>query len=205
MPQYFDEQPGAASEPHLIEVLLPDVSFTMHTDRGVFSHRRLDTGTGVLLRTVAPLPEHGRFLDLGCGAGAIALTMALRAPAAEVWAVDVNDRARALCLANAEALGIDTIRVARPEEVDPQLTFDRIWSNPPIRIGKTALHQMLGQWLDRLDFAGTATLAVQRHLGADSLHRWLEQRGHRVARAGSRAGFRILDVSARTAGRSTPA
>jgi 16S rRNA (guanine1207-N2)-methyltransferase len=205
VPQYFDERPEVGSDPRPVEVLLPDISFTMHTDRGVFSHGRLDTGTGLLLRTAAPLPSTGHFLDLGCGAGPIALVMALRAPLATVWAVDVNDRARELCRANAETLELGNVRVARPDEVEPDLRFDRIWSNPPIRIGKQALHELLGVWLDRLAPEGRATLVVQRHLGADALQRWLVARGHAVERSASRAGFRVLEVSALHTGSTGPA
>jgi 16S rRNA (guanine1207-N2)-methyltransferase len=199
VPQYFDEQPDTRSDPRSVEVLLPDLSFTMRTDRGVFSHGRLDTGTGLLLRVAAALPDSGVMLDIGCGSGAVAITMALRAPGATVWAVDVNARARELCRSNAAALGLDNVHVAHPDQVDPDLRFDRIWSNPPIRVGKALLHDLLELWLDRLVPGGSATLVVQRHLGADSLHRWLEQRGHVVHRLASRAGFRVLEVAARPA------
>jgi 16S rRNA (guanine1207-N2)-methyltransferase len=197
VPQYFDEEPDTPSDPRTVEILLPDVSFTMRTDRGVFSHGRLDTGTSLLLRAAAPLPPSGVFLDLGCGAGAIALTMACRAPGATVWAIDVNARARELCRSNAAALGLANVRVAHPDEIEPELQLDRIWSNPPIRVGKAQLHGLLDQWLDRLEPDGSATLVVQRHLGADSLHRWLEHRGHTVHRLASRAGFRLFEVAAR--------
>jgi 16S rRNA (guanine1207-N2)-methyltransferase len=197
VPQYFDEEPDTPSDPRTVDVLLPDVSFTMRTDRGVFSHGRLDTGTSLLLRAAAALPPSGVFLDLGCGAGAVAITMAHRAPGATVLAVDVNARARDLCRSNAATLGLATVRVAHPDEVEPELRFDRIWSNPPIRVGKAQLHDLLEQWLDRLEPDGSATLVVQRHLGADSLHRWLEHRGHTVHRIASRAGFRLLEVAAR--------
>jgi len=191
---YFDESPAAASDERVVEVLLPDVSFTMRTDRGVFSHGRLDTGTNLLLRTVAAPPQHGELLDLGCGAGAIALTMARRAPEATVWAVDVNARARDLCAANAATNELTNLRVAHPDDVDPALCFAAIWSNPPIRVGKAAVHELLSTWLRRLDRGAIASLVVQRHLGADSIHRWLESEGFEVARVASRAGYRVLEV-----------
>lgn len=195
MSHYFDEQPAVPSEERTIEVTLPDLSFTMTTDRGVFGHGRLDTGTNLLLRTAPPPPTDGHLLDLGCGAGAIALTLAQRSPGAIVHAVDVNERARALCRANAARLGLDNVVVETPEEVDPALRFAAIWSNPPIRIGKDALHELLSTWLGRLTPDGVAALVVQRHLGADSLHRWLEQQGLVVARAASRSGYRVLMVT----------
>ena len=93
---YFDADPDTASDPVLFDVTLPDTAFVLETDRGVFSHGHLDTATSTLLRADLPLASSGDLLDLGCGAGPIALAMALRVPGATVWAVDVNARARSL-------------------------------------------------------------------------------------------------------------
>lgn len=196
MPHYFDPEPTAASAP--VEVLwsLPDGPLRITTDRGVFGHGRVDVGTKLLLLTVPP-PPTGQLLDLGCGAGPIALAMARRAPTGLVWAVDVNARARALTAANARANGIDNVRAAAPDEVPPDLRFDAIWSNPPIRIGKQALHELLVEWLDRLSEHGVAHLVVQKHLGADSLARWLVEQGYAVERVATGGGFRVLEVRPR--------
>ena len=193
MPHYFDPSPGATSAEEAVPVTLGDVSFTLRTDRGVFSHGRLDAGTAVLLRAAPVLPPTGAALDLGCGSGAIALTMALREPALAVWAVDVNERARALCAANAAANGV-TVSVAAPDEVPPDLRFDVIWSNPPIRVGKDVLHELLLTWLPRLAPGGHAVLVVHKHLGADSLQRWLVGQGFPTARLASAKGYRLLEV-----------
>ena len=85
---------------------------------------------------------------------------------------------------------------ADPDEVPATARFATIWSNPPIRIGKPALHDLLTRWLGRLADGGTACLVVQKHLGADSLARWLGEQGWRVTRLSSRAGYRILLVAA---------
>jgi 16S rRNA (guanine1207-N2)-methyltransferase len=190
--QYFDDDPSVASEPLSIDVTLPDTAFTLETDRGVFSRGQLDAGTGLLLRTPIELPRSGHLLDLGCGAGPIALALARRAPEAEVWAIDVNERARQLCIRNAARNDIDNVVVRAPGEVDPSIVFAAIWSNPPIRIGKAALHQLLATWLDRLDEGGAAALVVQKYLGADSLQRWLIEQGWPTTRRASKAGYRIL-------------
>jgi 16S rRNA (guanine1207-N2)-methyltransferase len=191
---YFDPSPGGRSDERRVEVVLPDTSFTFTTDRGVFSHGHLDTGTAVLLRTVPPPPPNGELVDLGCGAGPIAITLARRAPGARVWAIDVNERARDLARRNASAAACPGIVVAAPDEVPADLRVDVIWSNPPIRIGKAALHELLATWLGRLAPGGAAYFVVQRHLGADSLHRWLVGRGAVVERLASHAGFRVLEV-----------
>jgi 16S rRNA (guanine1207-N2)-methyltransferase len=192
---YFDEQPGVASGTESVDVTLPGVAFTMNTDRGVFSHGHLDTGTALLLREAPAPPPAGNLLDLGCGAGPVALTLALRAPDATVWAVDVNARARELTRANAERNRLTNVRVVAPDELPHGVVFDAIWSNPPIRIGKAALHDLLTTWLQRLAPGGSALLVVQKHLGADSLQRWLVDQGHPTERIASRAGFRLLRVT----------
>jgi 16S rRNA G1207 methylase RsmC len=192
--QYFDEQPNVTSDTKVVDVALSDVAFTMLTDRGVFSHGHLDTGTSLLLRAAPPPSLTGDLLDIGCGTGAIALTMALRSPTATVWATDVNDRARQLTASNAVRNGIGNVNVVGPDEVPAGVRFTTIWSNPPIRIGKAALHELLQRWLPRLADDGCAVLVVQKHLGADSLHRWLIGEGFGCERLTSRAGFRLLEV-----------
>jgi 16S rRNA (guanine1207-N2)-methyltransferase len=193
---YFDPEPSSRSHEREVTLVLPDVSLQFRTDSGVFAAERVDAGTKLLLlEGPAPDPSSGPLLDLGCGYGPIAITLAKRCPDATVWAVDVNERARELCRLNAAANGVDRqIRVARPDEVDPALQFGQIWSNPPIRIGKPAMHDLLSTWLGRLSPQGSAHLVVSRHLGADSLSTWLTGQGMRVERRRSRMGYRLLDV-----------
>ena len=196
--QYWTDSPGVASRPSEVDLLLPDVDLRLTTDRGVFSADRVDRGTRYLLLEGPDLPTGPvDLLDLGCGYGPIACTLASRRPEARVWAVDVNERARDLCRANAAAAGLANVEVAAPDDVPVDVRLAAIWSNPPIRIGKPALHDLLIRWLDLLTPDGTAHLVVQRHLGADSLARWLDDRGWATERRGSRKGFRLLDVAAR--------
>lgn len=198
MSHYFDPSPSAASRPRRVTVVLPDDAFEVETDHGVFSHGRLDTGTKFLLTDAPAPPETGVFLDLGCGAGPIALALARRRPQAHVIAIDVNARARELTERNARRLGVTNLDVREPDAVDPDLRFDLVWSNPPIKVGKAELHAMLDRWLSRLSPTGHAVLVVQKNLGSDSLQKWLIERGHPTVRHGSRAGYRLLVVSPRT-------
>jgi 16S rRNA (guanine1207-N2)-methyltransferase len=200
MTHYFDSEPTTASQPAEVVWSLPDGPLTIVTDRGVFGHGRVDTGTKLLLLSAPPPPPTGDLLDLGCGAGPIALTMARRAPGATVWAVDVNRRARELTALNAAANGIDNVRVVAPDEIPADLQFAAIWSNPPIRIGKEALHDLLHTWLARLTPGTAAHLVVQKHLGADSLQRWLVEQGFPTDRVATGAGFRVLRVTVDSVG-----
>lgn len=191
---YFAAEPGTPSERREIALHLPDRSLRLTTDRQVFSAGRVDPGTRYLLLDAPAPPATGTFLDLGCGYGPIACALAARAPGATVWAVDVNQRAIELCRANATANGLANVTVVPPDEVPAGTTFDLVWSNPPVRIGKAAMRDLLTSWLDRLRPTGSAVLVVQKHLGADSLHRWLETEGHPVDRLGSRGGYRLLEI-----------
>lgn len=192
---YFGRSPLVASQPSSVSLSLPDVHLTLATDRGVFSHGAVDAGTRYLLQEAPPPAPAGDALDLGCGYGPIACVLAHRAPGATVWAVDLNERARALCAANAATNGLTNVCVHDPEDVPADVRFETIWSNPPIRIGKAALHELLTRWLARLTPTGHAVLVVQKHLGADSLAAWLTAQGYRVDRVGSRQGYRLLRVS----------
>lgn len=192
MAHYFDQDPVSTSRTVVVDVALADVAFTMETDRGVFSHGHVDVGTAVLLRAAPPPAPGGALLDLGCGSGAIAMALALRSPGATVWAVDVNHRALELTARNAERNGLTNVVVATPDDVPDDVRFAAIWSNPPVRIGKRALHELLVHWLARLEVDGEAVLVVQKHLGADSLQRWLIDHGFPTERIASHAGFRLL-------------
>jgi 16S rRNA (guanine1207-N2)-methyltransferase len=193
---YFEEQPETASRPGSVTLVLPDLHLKLETDSGMFSPERVDQGTRILLESVPPPPPEGDLLDLGCGYGPIALTMASRAPRATVWAVDVNRRSVELCARNARTAALDKVRSLHVDEVPPEIRFSAIWSNPAIRIGKTAMHQMLSRWLTRLTPDGVAYLVVQKHLGSDSLQRWLNEQGWPTGRTTSRSSYRILEVRA---------
>jgi len=196
-PHYFSATPGSAEQRRVITASVWGRDLQLATANGVFAGDHLDRGTAVLLRESVPPRGRVRLLDLGCGYGPIAVALALHATEAQVDAVDVNERALALCRDNARSLGVaDRVRVLRPEEVEPDRRYDAIWSNPPIRIGKEALHALLLDWLPRLAPGGEARLVVSRNLGADTLQRWVVDQGYPCARAASAKGFRVLVVTA---------
>jgi 16S rRNA (guanine1207-N2)-methyltransferase len=191
---YFTEAPTARRRPGHVVVDRRGDRFELQTDSATFSPRRLDPGTAFLLEAAPAPPASGTFVDLGCGYGPIALSLARGAPDARVVAVDVNERSRDLCARNAEALGCPNVEVLAPDEVEPDLVVDLLWSNPPIRIGKAALHDLLLGWLQRLAPDGRAVLVVGKNLGADSLQRWLTDQGFPTERLASKRGYRLLEA-----------
>ena len=194
MSHYFTD-PKAAEVRRSVEVRFWDTDWRFTTANEVFSADGLDMGTAVLLRSSAPPADATRLLDLGCGWGVLAVALATACPSAVVDAVDVNPRALALTADNARAHRVgERVRALTPDAVEPDVLYDEIWSNPPIRIGKQALHELLLTWLPRLAPGGTARLVVGRNLGADSLQRWLHEQGWHCDRVASAKGFRVFAV-----------
>jgi len=193
---YFTAEPASADERRRIHVQLAGRDVDVETAPGIFSPGHLDLGTQVLLRHLPPAPA-GDVLDLGCGWGPLALTAALGTADARVTAVDVNRRSLDLTARNAERLGVAAqVAALEPGDVPTELRFDAIWSNPPIRIGKEALHGLLSTWLPRLAPGGEAWLVVQKNLGADSLARWIGEQGWgSIEKVGSAKGFRVLRLA----------
>lgn len=194
---YFSANPSSDARERQVHVTLAGRPLTLATAAGVFSPDGVDRGTRVLLGSVPPPAADGTLLDIGCGWGPIAVSMALASPDAQVWGVDVNERVLALARANAATAGADNVTIALPDDVPPDLRFRTIWSNPPIRVGKDELHQILLTWLPRLEIGGDAWLVVSKDLGGDSLQKWLHDSlgaGFHVSRATTDKGFRVLRV-----------
>ncbi|KGJ79027.1 hypothetical protein GY21_06470 [Cryobacterium roopkundense] len=195
---YFSPAPGTELRTRTITVELGGAEREVTTANNVFSPGHIDGGTEVLIKYAPAPPATGDFLDLGCGWGPISLHLALASPDATVWAVDVNERALDLVRTNAAALGLTNIRAVQPADVPADIRFRTIWSNPPIRVGKDELHNLMTTWLPRLESEADAWLVVQRNLGSDSLQRWLEGElsdEYAVSREAISKGFRVLLVS----------
>ncbi len=194
MTHYF-HTPDGPEQRRTITARFWDTDWTFTTASGVFSADGLDLGTGVLLRTHTPGAGARRLLDLGCGYGVLTVALASACTTARVDAVDTNERALALTGLNAAAHRVgERVHATLPEDADADARYDEIWSNPPIRIGKDALHALLLHWLPRLTPDGVARLVVGRNLGADSLQRWLNEQGWPCERTASAKGFRVLEV-----------
>jgi 16S rRNA (guanine1207-N2)-methyltransferase len=194
---YFSTSPQSEESLQPLTLTLAGSEVTLSVPSGTFSADGLDRGTKMLLDTVPTPPAEGVLVDVGCGWGPIALSLAMHSPDASVWAVDVNERARVATRDNAETLGLGNVQVCSPEQFPAGQGIDLIWSNPPIRIGKAALHELLMTWLNRLSLAGEAWLVVAKQLGSDSLQRWLNEGGAGAfvaERVDSDKGYRILRV-----------
>ena len=195
---YFSASPSGKQRPGTVGLRVGDLNVELATDRGVFSPGELDFGTRYLLAEAPRPPQDGALLDLGCGYGPIAVALGRWSPQAPLWAIDVNSRALELCRANLDRHGRPDAAVGTADEIPDDVRFSAIYSNPPIRIGKAALHELLATWLSRLTIDGRAYLVVNKNLGSDSLARWLNQRGWPTTRLSSRRGYRILEIQPQT-------
>lgn len=191
---YFTADPSVPFERESFTAHVWGHELSLDSGAGVFSRGHLDHATAVLLREL-DAPVQGRFLDLGCGYGVIGIAIAKAVPLSTVFGVDVNERAIVLANDNARAAGVDSRFVAcLPEQLPTDLVFDEIWTNPPIRIGKESLHELLLTWLPRLAPEGRMVSVVGKNLGADSLQRWLGEQGWPTTRLASAKGFRVLET-----------
>lgn len=194
---YFSQEPSSPLKTKSIEIPVAGVLEQVTTASGTFSPQQLDFGTEVLIEQMDLAPDSGNILDLGCGWGPIALNLGKLRPKSKIWAVDVNTRSLELTEANAKKLTLDNITAALPEQVPEQIRFSGIWSNPPIRIGKKPLHELLLKWLPKLENGGEAYLVVQKNLGSDSLQAWLTQElgsDYEVSRYTSIKTYRVIKV-----------
>lgn len=198
--QYFSANPNSLDLRRTLHVVLRGHEVSVQVSNGVFSSSKLDLGTAVLLKHAPQPPENGRFFDIGCGWGAISLALGFESPNAQIYAVDVNERALDLTGINAKNAGLNNIHTYLVEDAlkeDALKDINLIWSNPPIRVGKDVLHNILITWLPRLKVGGAAYLVVQKNLGSDSLITWLSKtlgEDFSVEKYASSKGYRIIEV-----------
>src|SRR5260370_31755666 len=185
---YSDPSPAVQSRRRTVFLHVGELAIELQADRGVFGSRGVDLGTLALLGEARGPPPAGEVLDLGSGYGPIAIALARQAPGARFWAVDVNERALELTRANAAAAKTANVTASLPDEVPAELRFAAIYSNPPVRVGKGPLHDLLLRWLPRLEPGASAYLVVQRNLGSDSLAAWLSTQGHDGRRPNAKTG-----------------
>lgn len=190
--QYYSREPESASRP--VECAFSfrgkDLRFT--TDSGVFSRGELDTGTRLLLEA---LPEElsGDILDLGCGWGAIGISLKAVFPGASVTLADVNLRALELSRKNAVRNGV---KVECVESDGLSALAGRRWdaviTNPPIRAGKAVIQSLFAQAASALKPEGALYLVIRKQQGAESCIAYLKTLFSSVEKLDRSGGFWVI-------------
>jgi len=153
----------------MINYVIKDRSFSLKTDAGVFSKDRIDEGTFIFLETLLGLKLSGRILDVGCGYGALGLTLAQFLPTSQFVLIDVNARAVALCNENIASLRTpNAVALLSDMYEHVEGTFDAIVINPPIRAGKTVIYGMFAGAKDHLNDGGSLFIVIRKSHGAES-------------------------------------
>ena len=171
MGHYFTNE-NLESNIQEFKIKINNCDFTFKTDNGVFSKGELDFGTNLLIKNVLERKISGEVLDLGCGYGPIGITLA-KILNCQMTMIDVNKRAVHLTKMNIKDNGVNNIEVLVSEGYNElkDKKFDYIVSNPPIRVGKQILYDLLIKAKDHLKENGEMYIVVRKEQGANSLIR----------------------------------
>ena len=187
MSHYFTND-YVESKEQKTKCIIKNTELTLITDNGVFSKRGLDFGTRTLLETIENIK--GQVLDFGCGYGPIAIYIK-KTYNTEVDAIDINERAINLAKKNAELnkTNINIFQSNIYENVNKK--YDYIMTNPPIRVGKKILYQILFEAKEHLKENGELWLVIHKDQGAKTLAKDLEKE-YTVEIKNKNKGFYII-------------
>lgn len=189
MAHYFTND-EIKSNPLKFEVIFQEQKYYFYSDNGVFSKKGLDFGTRSLLNALPFKDMHGTVLDFGCGYGPIGIIIAKKTNT-QVSMVDINKRSLALAKKNAEVNEVK-VNIYESNIYDHvNDTFDYIITNPPIRVGKKILYEILFDAKEYLKKDGELWLVVNKDQGAKSLMRDLEKE-YKVILVDKNKGFYII-------------
>jgi 16S rRNA (guanine1207-N2)-methyltransferase len=197
MEHYYSRQPSSPVRLGLIRCSLRGVEFEFVTSSGVFSRRRVDPGTRLLIESME-LPERGEALDVGCGYGPIGIAAAKFRPSLGVWMVDVNERAVTLARENVRRNGVENVRILQGHLYKPfrGRAFDVILSNPPFSAGfRKVIEPLVGGARRHLRAGGSIQLVVRSSKGGKALAALLERYYGSYEVLARGGGYRVLKAS----------
>ena len=192
---YYTRTPQSASRPAECAFSYRGLQLSFRTDAGVFSRGELDDGTRILLEAL-PEKMEGDILDLGCGWGAIGISVAAAWPETRVTLADVNTRALELSRDNAGRNRV-AVRCVESDGLSALAgeTFDAVVTNPPIRAGKQVIYRMFAEAAEHLTPDGALYLVIRKQQGAESCIRYLQTVYTRVEKLDRSGGFWVLKAS----------
>ncbi len=190
MAHYFENEGMAQSNEKKIKVVINNELFTFITDHNVFSKSGLDFGTRTLLESINVKKLNGDILDFGCGYGPIGIYLGKNN--LNVDMIDINLRALNLARKNAELnrVKVNIFESNIYENVTKKYNY--IITNPPIRVGKKILYEILFGAKEYLTEGGHLILVVHKDQGAKSLVKDLEKR-YQIQILQKNKGFYVID------------
>jgi len=190
---YFSKTPITPLKIHKIKTVLRGIYLEFLTAPGVFSHKKVDKGTRILVESMM-LPEEGYLLDLGCGYGVIGIVAAKINPKLKVFMTDINERAIWLAKKNAELNQVRNIKVLQGNLYKPVINqkFDAIITNPPIHAGLKIVFEMIEKSPNHLNLNGTIQMVVKTKLGAKRIAEKMLQTYNNVEEISKKSGYRVL-------------
>jgi 16S rRNA (guanine1207-N2)-methyltransferase len=191
MSYYFSEHQDSEVKLNKIRASLINQSFEFYTGSGIFSKDKIDMGTGLLINCCI-VRKSWRVLDLGCGYGAVGISIAKVYPDTDVVMVDINRRAVKLAKLNAKLNGVGNTDIYSSnlfEEVDKK--FDTIIVNPPQKAGKDICFRMIEQSKQYLEKGGLLQLVARHNKGGKSLAEKMEGVFHNMKSIAKKSGYRI--------------
>lgn len=193
MNQYFENNENLKSNIEIKKVKIKNKDFEFMTDNGVFSKKGLDFGTRSLLETINIEEITGNVLDFGCGYGPIGIYIASMTNA-NVHMIDINRRSLELARRNVNLNHVNVQIYESNLYENVTETFDYIISNPPIRVGKTILYEILFKAKEHLKKNGKLIIVVNKDQGAKSIMKDLEKE-YKVCLLGKNKGFYIIEAT----------
>ena len=192
MGHYFVNDDNLKSEIREFKINFLNQDFVFKTDNGVFSKGELDYGTYLLLTTVLNLDIKGKVLDLGCGYGAIGVVIS-KLKNTKVTMVDVNKRAVHLSKMNVSDNKCECLVINSDGYLNVSDKFDYIITNPPIRVGKTKLYELMIDSKNYLNENGVIYLVIRKEQGAKSFIKDMSEY-YNVNVLGKSKGFYIISL-----------
>ncbi|BBK29107.1 class I SAM-dependent methyltransferase [Staphylococcus arlettae] len=197
MSHYYDANPEVESDETVFTYSYDNHNLKLTTDTGVFSKGKIDFGSDLLVTTFLKANPPGptkNIIDVGCGYGPIGLMVAKVAPHHQVTMVDVNQRALALAKRNKQKNHIENVEIVESDGLTQveDATFDFVLTNPPIRAGKTVVHQILTDASSKLKQEGALYVVIQKKQGMPSAKKKMQEVFENVEVVEKSKGYYIL-------------
>ncbi|MDH5793637.1 MAG: methyltransferase [Candidatus Bathyarchaeota archaeon] len=190
---YFAEHPKSKMRLGIIHTHLRGIHFEFLTASGVFSKKRVDLGTRLLIESMV-LPQEGYVLDIGCGYGAVGIAAATFNPNLRVIMVDVNERAVRLARQNAEKNYVSNVEVRRGYLYEPvkDLVFSCVLSNPPVSAGMETVKAIISEAPEHMASKALFQMVVKSKIGGKRLLMVFEEAFGNIEVLARKSGYRVL-------------